>query len=178
MCAKFLPAKSADKNTQQAPSIDTENDENYCSRNNVEHNECVKVTQPPLYSVPNKLKSKRALRSSNTKLESDHSTSPPVRKSHDVEGLQIEEVEINAPAHIYYVCTLLDYVHTHYHMHTQILTHINTQLHADHPCTLNSPFCLHWSRKQLQDTLILLILGLFSLCKNITIVTGTFLSHT
>ena len=38
--------------TQQTPSIHRENDENYGSSNNVEDNECAKVTQPPLYSVP------------------------------------------------------------------------------------------------------------------------------
>ena len=38
--------------TQQTPSTHTENDENYCSINNVEDNKCATVNQPPVYSVP------------------------------------------------------------------------------------------------------------------------------
>ena len=124
-CAKFLPTRSTDKDTQQTPSTCTKNDENCCSGNNVDDNECAKVTQPPLYSVPDKLKSKKALKSSDSKLESDHTTTPLEEKSNDVKGLQIEEVVV----HLYMSTNM--YMHTlhNFIMYTVSHAHINPHTH-------------------------------------------------
>ena len=76
-----------------------------------------KLSQPPVYALPNKLKEKRSLElSEEGVMESDQfeSSCPPTEKSCDLEDLQNEEVSyIMWSIHIYmatltYACPTLD----------------------------------------------------------------------
>ena len=88
------PTQAADgKCSQQSPTMHTESDNNF-SGVNIDDTVCGQVTQCPLYAVPDKLKSKRTLGASDSKLESDKSLCLQTEKSceSDVQGLQNEGV--------------------------------------------------------------------------------------
>ena len=93
------------KNSKQTPDTQTESDDN-CSEKNVEINDTIKVSQPPLYAIPDKLKSKKAFGSSDSKLESDKSFCEHTEKPTGVQDLQ-NEVVCNACMH---TCTYFYYV--------------------------------------------------------------------
>ena len=112
-CVGYPPTPSTDENTQQAPSKHAESDDN----SNVDENKCAhdQVTQFTLYAVP--IKSKKGLRLSDGKLESDRPFCPQSGKSN--ESLQIEQV----CSMFTYACIYITYILTlQTHLHTIILS--------------------------------------------------------
>ena len=93
------------ENSKQTPDTQTENDNNF-SEKNVNVNESTTATPPPLYAIPDKLKSKKASGSTNNKLENDKSFCEHTEKPTGVQDLQ-NEVVCNACMH---TCTYFYYV--------------------------------------------------------------------
>ena len=59
------------ENSQQTPDTQTESGGDNCSEKNVDVNDHARVNPPPVYAIPDKLKSKKALGSSNSGIETD-----------------------------------------------------------------------------------------------------------
>ena len=84
--------------SKQTPDTQTESDDN------VEINDSAKVTPPPLYAIPDKLKSKKALGSSDSKMENDKSFCEQTEKPTGVQDLQVEVI---GNARMYIIILLL-----------------------------------------------------------------------
>ena len=59
------------ENSKQTHDTHSESDDDNCSEKNVDVNESATVTPPPLYAIPDKLKSKKAFGSSDSKMQND-----------------------------------------------------------------------------------------------------------
>ena len=77
--------------SKQTPDTQTEGD-GECSEKNVDLNESTTVTPPPVYAIPDKLKSKKASGSSDSKMENDKNYYEHTEKPTGVQDLQIEVV--------------------------------------------------------------------------------------
>ena len=105
-CDESLSTQFAhQKNSKQMPGTQTENDDNF-SEKNVEVNDGTTVTPPPLYAIPDKLKSKKASESADSKMENDKSFCEHTEKPTGVQDLQ-NEVVSNECMH---TCTYFYYV--------------------------------------------------------------------
>ena len=80
------------ENSKQTPDTHTESDDDNCSKKNVGINDSTKITPPPVYAIPDKLKSKKALGSSDGKMEKDNSFCEQTKKPTGVQDLQNEVV--------------------------------------------------------------------------------------
>ena len=91
-CDESLSTQFAhQENSKQTPDTQTENGDEDYSKMNVDVNDSVKVTPPPIYAIPDKLKSKKASGSSNNRIETDRSFCEHTEKS-CVQDLQNEVV--------------------------------------------------------------------------------------
>ena len=82
------------ENSKQTPGTRTDSDDS-CSEKNVGINDSTTVTPPPLYAIPDKLKSKKALGSSDSKMENDESFCEHSEKPTGVQDLRNEVVCIH-----------------------------------------------------------------------------------
>ena len=90
--AESPPVQCADeKPSKEAPAIHSEGDYN-CSEMNACDNEAIEAIQPPLYAIPDKLRSKESLGSFEGEMESDRSICQPTEKFGGAQSLQNEEV--------------------------------------------------------------------------------------
>ena len=98
--AESPPVQCADeKPSKEVPAIHSEGDYN-CSEMNACDNEAIEAIQPPLYAIPDKLRSKESLGSFEGEMESDRSNQPtekfgiyqPTEKFGSAQSLQNEEV--------------------------------------------------------------------------------------
>ena len=90
------------ENSKQTPGTQTENDDNFSEKNV----DSTTVTPPPLYAIPDKLKSKKASGSSDSKMKNDKNFYEHTEKPTGVQDLQ-NEVVSNACMH---TCTYCYYV--------------------------------------------------------------------
>ena len=87
--------------------------------------------QPPLYAIPDKLRSKKSLGSSESEVESEKSTCQPTEKSGDAQGLQNEQVGYAGCTHVHNFVRTHAYTHVHTHIHTHTHTHTTlTDVHT------------------------------------------------